>query len=210
MIKVGERLSGERQKRGLTLKEISDATKIREEFLAFIEKSDYKKLPSATYAKGFVGSYAKFLNIPEKEILALFRREFNEDKELKILPEEFTGKKDIHIHGSKIKQAAVLVILVILALFGYIAFQYRFAVISPPLKIVAPIEEAVISASTVTISGKTDPNSTIYIDDQSVSVEQDGSFKKEITVFPGKTIIKVLAVNRFGRQTTLERHIEVK
>lgn len=210
MIRVGERLSGERQKRGLTLEEVSDATKIREEFLEFIEKSDYKKLPSAAYAKGFVGSYAKFLNIPEKEILALFKREFDEEKELKVLPEGLTGEKDIPIHRSKIKQAAVFVVLIILALLGYIAFQYRFAVINPPLKIVAPIEEAVIFTSTVTISGKTDPTSTIYIDDQSVSVEQDGTFKKEISVFPGKITIKVSAVNRFGKKTTFERHIEVK
>ena len=90
------------------------------------------------------------------------------------------------------------------------AFQYRYAVISPPLKIIVPTEEAVISTSTVTISGRTDPNSTVLIDDQSVSVMQDGTFKKEITVFPGKTDVKISAVNRFGKQTTIVRHIEVK
>lgn len=210
MKKVGQRLSEERLKRGFTLFDVSDATKIREEFLEFIEKSDYKKLPSAAYVKGFIGSYAKFLSIPEKEILSLFKREFDEEKELKVLPEGLAGKKDIPIHKSKIKQAAFFVIVIILALFGYIAFQYRYAVISPPLKIIVPIEDSVVSASTITISGKTDPNSTILIDDQSISVTQDGVFKKEITVFPGKTTIKISAVNRFGKQTTIVRHIEVK
>jgi len=210
MKKVGQRLSDERLKRGLALSDVSNATKIREKFLEFIEKSEYKKLPSAAYAKGFVGSYAKFLNIPEKEILVLFKREFDEEKELKVLPEGLAGKKDIPIHRSKIKQAAVLVVLIILALFAYIAFQYRYAVISPPLKISNPLEGAIVSSSTIIIEGKTDPNSTVFIDDESVSVKQDGAFKKEKTLFSGKTTIKISAVNRFGKQTTLERHIEVK
>ena len=68
----------------------------------------------------------------------------------------------------------------------------------------------VLSSSTILVFGKTDPNSTITVNDEPVSVNQDGTFRKEISGFPGKTTITVRAVNRFGKQTTIERHVVIK
>ena len=73
MVHVGEKLSEERIRRGLTLEEVAKATKIRASFLQAIEKGEYKKLPSGTYVHGFVRNYAKFLGLPEYEILSLFK-----------------------------------------------------------------------------------------------------------------------------------------
>ena len=69
---------------------------------------------------------------------------------------------------------------------------------------------SVLSSSTILVLGKTDPNSTITVNDEPVSVNSDGTFKKEITGFPGKTTITVRAVNRFGKQTLLDRHVIIK
>lgn len=208
MIRVGQKLEEERLRRGLAIREVSEATKIREEFLAAIEKGDYKKLPSASYAQGFVRNYAKFLKMPEKETLALFRREFDEKKEFKVLPEGLVSSSGFSLRRFKMRFTAILIVL--LLLIGYIVFQYRYAIISPPLKISFPPEASVVSSSTVIVLGKTDPSSTIFVGDEQVSVSQDGNFKKEISVFPGKTTITVKAVNRFGKQTILDRHIMIK
>ena len=80
MIRAGEKLREERLKKHLTLEEVSRATKIKESFLLAIEKGEYKKLPPATYAQGFVRNYAGFLGMPEQEILAIFRREYDEEE----------------------------------------------------------------------------------------------------------------------------------
>ena len=80
MIYVGEKLYEERVKKGYSLDEVSKATKIRSSFLLAIEKGEYKKLPSSTYVHGFVRNYARFLGLPEHEILALFKRQYDEDK----------------------------------------------------------------------------------------------------------------------------------
>lgn len=210
MIKVGERLLEERLKRGLTLEDISSSTKIRKDFLAAIEKSDYKKLPSVAYAQGFIRNYAKFLKLNEKEILKLFKREIDTNKELKILPDGFSGKTDIPIKKFKIKRAVVLICLIIFSLLGYIFFQYRYAIISPPLEILSPLENSKVFSNSLTVSGKTDSNATVFINEEPVPVDQAGKFKKEIAVFPGRTTIKISSVNRFGNKTSIERHIEVK
>ena len=210
MIRAGQKLKDERQRRGLTLSEISNATKIKVEFLSAIEKGEYEKLPSASYAHGFVRNYAKFLDFAEEKILALFRREFDGKKVYKVLPEGLVGQKEMPLKRFKIRQVVYLIVILFVLLLGYIIFQYRYAIINPLLYIQSPKESEVLSSSTTNIVGRTDPNSTVFVNDESVSVNSDGTFKKEITGFPGKTTITIKAVNRFGKQSIVERHVVIK
>ena len=103
-----------------------------------------------------------------------------------------------------------VIILLAIILLGYIFFQYRYAIISPPLEVLAPTEGAVVSSRKIVVSGKTDPNATVFVNNDNVSLDSDGIFKKSINVFPGKTIIRVKAINYFGKEKIIERHIEVK
>lgn len=210
MVRAGERLYEERIKRGYTLEEVSKATKIRSSFLSDIEKGEYKKLPSGTYAHGFVRNYAKFLGLPEDELLALFKREYDEEKFLKVLPEGLLRKDDLPLKRIKFAQTFKVLILVFFVLLVYIIFQYRFAIFNPPLNVSSPKENSIISSQTILVIGKTDPNSTIFINNETASLDNDGSFKKTINVFPGRAKITIKAVNNFGRTTIKERNIEVK
>ena len=65
-------------------------------------------------------------------------------------------------------------------------------------------------SSYVKVIGKTDPNSTVFVDKDAVSVDQNGNFEKIINVFPGKTIITVKAVNKFSRETQKKIEVNVK
>lgn len=210
MVHAGEKLYQERIKRGYTLEEVSKATKIRSSFLTYIEKGEYKKLPSGTYAHGFVRNYAKFLGLPEHELLALFKREYDEEKFVKILPEGLTKKEDFPLSKIRFAQTLKVLILVFFVLLVYIIFQYRSAIFNPMLSISNPSENSIISSQTVTVVGKTDLNSTVFINNETVSLDKDGNFKKVVFVFPGKTKITVKALNNFNKITILERHIEVK
>ncbi len=210
MISASQRLYDERKRKGLTLEEVSDATKIRVEFLEAIEKGEYGKLPSASYAYGFVRNYAKFLELPEEKTLALFRREFDEKKETKVLPEGLTTKADFPVRRFKISSFVILIIFLFLLLLGYVIFQYRAAIISPPLNVTSPKESSEVSSQILVVTGKTDPASNVFINDEEVSVNSDGTFKKELNVFPGETTVTVRAVDRFGKQTIVTRHIVVK
>lgn len=210
MIRAGQKLQDERVRKGLTLQDAQKATKIKAAFLSAIEKGEYKKLPSSAYVSGFVRNYAEFLGLPKSEILALFRREFDEEKVFKVLPEGLARPSEFPINRIRFKPAVFLVLVVFFALLGYIVFQYRFAIINPKLEVIYPKEQAIISSKEVAVSGKTDPNATVYVNNTSVSLDQDGNFKKNIDLFPGKTTITIKVINRFGRETVVERHIEVK
>jgi len=209
MIRAGQRLNEQRIIKGLTIEEVSKETKIKGSYLSAIEKGEYQKLPASTYIQGFVRNYAKYLGLPEKEILALFRREFDDKKAFAVLPEGLV-KEDFPIRRIRLADTAKILIFLFLILLFYILFQYRFAIINPPLEVLSPNERAVVSSRTITVSGKTDPNATVFVNEETASLDSDGNFKKVINVFPGKIKIVIKAVNRFGKETIMERRIEVK
>jgi cytoskeletal protein RodZ len=209
MIKSGEKLQQTRIEKGLSLEDVAKATKIKTQFLSCIENGEYQKLPSASYAQGFVRNYARFLGLPDEEILALFRREFDEDKAYKVLPKGFEQRENFPLSRFKIRQAVFLSVVVLIFFIGYLLFQYRDAFLNPPLTITSP-QVGTISSSQVKIAGKTDPNSTVYVDKDAVSVDQNGNFEKVINVFPGKTTVVVRAVNKFSKQTEKDVQVNVK
>jgi len=210
MIKVGQKFQEARLRKDLSLNDVAQATKIKSNFLDAIEKGEYEKLPSVTYAQGFVRNYAKFLNMPEAETLALFRREFDEEKAIKVLPQGFSRSKDFSLSEFKLKQSLVLFFIGIFALLGYILFQYRGALVNPNVFISAPKENAIITSDTINVIGKTDPNATVFVDSFPVSVDNNGVFTKTIDVFPGKVTITVRVINKFGKETILKRNLQVK
>lgn len=67
---VGQYLKMERELRGITLDHVASVTKISPHILAFIETDQFDKLPSRTFAKGFVNAYAKSIGLnPDEAVL---------------------------------------------------------------------------------------------------------------------------------------------
>ena len=65
----GEELRREREIRGISLKEIADATKISKRFLEAIERNDHKTLPAPVFTRGFVREYARYLGLNSDDIV---------------------------------------------------------------------------------------------------------------------------------------------
>lgn len=209
MIKIGPSLAEERKRKNLSIEEVAKATKIREEFLLAIEHGNFKSLPSPTYAYGFVRNYAKFLGLPVDKTLALFRREFDERKEVEVLPKGFI-RSSYFFPKFRIGRNTILVGVVCVFILGFLFYQYRSAIFNPTLIIDKPKENEVINSLTVEIKGKTDSNATLSIENQEVPIGSNGEFMKNITVFPGSTTLNFRVENKFGRVTILKRNVLVK
>jgi cytoskeletal protein RodZ len=63
-----------RRNRGITLEQISKATKIGVRSLAAIESGDFRVLPGGIYATSYIRQYARAIDYPEDDILDLYRR----------------------------------------------------------------------------------------------------------------------------------------
>src|SRR5208337_2410577 len=69
----GENLRREREMRGVSLEEISTATKISLRFLDAIEREDFSKLPGGIFSRSFIRSYARYLGLDEERAVAEFQ-----------------------------------------------------------------------------------------------------------------------------------------
>ena len=69
----GTYLKREREARGLSLAEVSRATKVKEGLLAALEASQLDELPAPVFLRGWVTAYARVVGTNESEALTRFR-----------------------------------------------------------------------------------------------------------------------------------------
>jgi len=71
----GDHLKREREMRGVTLEEISAATRIATRFLVALENEDWPRLPGGVFNRGFIRSVARFLGLDEDSLIAEYELE---------------------------------------------------------------------------------------------------------------------------------------
>ena len=72
MQSIGERLEEERKRKGISLREAAEATKIRGDFLSSIEQNKFDFDLPDIYKRGFLKNYARYLRLDEDKIIADF------------------------------------------------------------------------------------------------------------------------------------------
>jgi len=76
MPSFGEELRRERELREITLREVSDATKISLRYLEALDRNDFKHLPGGVFNRGFVRAYAQYIGVdPEQMVTAYLHEE---------------------------------------------------------------------------------------------------------------------------------------
>ncbi len=70
MPSIGTQLKQARQARGLSIKQVVQATRIRDYYIEALEADDFSAIPSAVQVRGFLRSYADFLKLNVDEIIS--------------------------------------------------------------------------------------------------------------------------------------------
>lgn len=66
----GERLKREREMRGVSLEEVSLATRISVRYLEALEAGQWQALPGGGFNRGFIRTVARYLGMDEESVLA--------------------------------------------------------------------------------------------------------------------------------------------
>ena len=128
----GEELRREREIRGISLKEIADATKISKRFLEALERNDHKTLPAPVFTRGFVREYARYVGLNVEEMVNRYNfAAANDDriekppqveKYAKVPPRDISPKpapkRGIPPAYAKVDTNAIIVVLIVVALAG--------------------------------------------------------------------------------------------
>lgn len=119
MESFGKYLKNEREARGFSIDEISNATKISPGQLRALESDDLSSLPPAAYIKGFVKAYAKHIGLNPDEAIIRFENYLQEIDEEDNASTEFLGpatfKRDTP-HIGIVLAAGIVIGLIILFL----------------------------------------------------------------------------------------------
>lgn len=208
MKKLSEILRDKRLEQGYTLEHVEKAIKIKKDFLIAIEENRYKDLPSDTYAAGFVKNYGQYLGISEQKLMALFRRDYKTGKS-EYVP-TYRKKTYTKTKSFFFSVKGGLFIIVAGAILAYLGFQLSSLFVGPELVVSSPRHDSSVSESVVEVAGETDPYAVLEINGESTYVALDGKFKKSLYVFSGEQKIRIVAKNRFGKETVEEIRIQVE
>jgi len=204
---AGNLIRETRLKLNLSRSELGNLTRIKTNFIKAIEESDWNSLPELPVVIGFVKSISHFLDIDDNLAVALLKREYKPSKDfVKIKEPKFKRKL---IWGPRLTFLAGILI-VIFVVIGYLGLQYKKFNSPPSLVLNTPQEGQVINNDKIKVSGSTDPDATVEINNQPVIVEENGNFEEDINVSAQTTQIKVVARSRSGKTTSISRTIKVE
>lgn len=203
---IGTVIKNARRKKRLSRLRLEKETKIKKEFIKAIEEQNWSALPELPVVKGFVKNISHALDISEKRVNALLRRDYP-PKELAVNPKKGVFEKFV---WSPKLTFFLGVVIIMVAVFGYLSFQYTSFIGPPFLEVKMPREGEVIKDTKTIVSGTTNSDATISVNNQPVVVDADGVFEAEIELVDGEQEILVKARSRGGKETVVRRKIKVE
>lgn len=112
----GETLRREREMRGVSLGEISNATRISTRFLLALENEQWHELPGGVFNRGFVRSVSRFLGLDEDALMAEYALTTNDKPEMAVWATDGKGQR-------RVMPALTVALLVLLVTGGYFAWS---------------------------------------------------------------------------------------
>ncbi len=210
MKKVGIILKKARREKGIEIEEASRELKIQKKFLEALEEGNYDLFDSVVHIKGFLRNYADFLNLKPEELLAFWRREFDKQEfkpEARQLPAKpLKNPKQLITPGLA---TIVGIIILSLAFFSYLFWQYRSLTGPPKLVVDYPQDNAHLNENYIQATGKAGPTAELYINEQRISLKQDGTFSVPLALSSGLNTIVFTAKNNLGSNQEVVRTVFV-
>jgi len=122
MSSVGSYLRERRESRGVSLKEMARATRVRERYLEALEADEFSELPAVAFTKGFIRACCQVLNETPDEALRIF----SEQTGLPVALGETSGAPSRPERDSRAREP-ILITLVLLVILGVALFGLTFA-----------------------------------------------------------------------------------
>lgn len=203
------RLKEEREKRKISLDELSVKTKIIKKYLLALEECRFNDLPVAeVYQKNYLKRYVEALGIDSTSFLEQYLAEEKvTDKKSRYSFKKFTGTYWQWV-PSLLRYGLIAIIL--LAIVFYLGLQVKRIIEPPRLLIYYPPDGLVVDIPTVFIQGETNSEVEVFINGQKIMTNESGVFKEEINLSAGVNTINILAQKKHGKTTSETRYVVFK
>ena len=194
---IGNTLREARIRRGLSLADVENVTKIRSKYLEALEENDFEVLPGPTVVKGFLRSYALYLKMDPELLLHEYRSQFETHREeIGPLRTEMSQQRRTQTSAERKKKrtrrtqrgyvTAAVVAIVIIAVIAYLGARQGGK------------GPATLDAGSLTTSTSTVTSTTIAVETTSTSSTEPASTSSTVAVATttGQNVTMVLTVTQ--------------
>lgn len=210
---LGEKLRNIRSNKRATLSDVAKNTRIQVEYLEYLEQGAYDKLPADVYVRGFLKSFAEYLNVDEKDLIRSFKKERSIQQNIQKDEDRDSIPKKISLSNFSISPKIISIIIIPLLFIGMSFYLYRKLdnfISTPELIILNPETNSVVYDSQVILSGRTDEGNNVFINNQPVLVDENGNFKESLVLRVGINVISVRSINRFDKEAVRELSVDAQ
>lgn len=200
---IGKILKDARESKNITLIDLENTTKIKKDFISKIEKEDWNNLPEFPVVSGFVKNIANSLDLSVDNVNATLRRDYP-PKKLRINPKPDINNK---FTWSPKLTFAIGVSVLVLVVLGYLGLQYKKFITPPELTVNSPKQNEIITQNKIKVSGKTTTDVSLTVNNQPITLDQDGAFITIIEITKETKNLVFKATSRSGKVT--EKSIDI-
>lgn len=98
---IGERLEEARKRKGVSIREVAEATKIRGDYLHKFENNQFDLSLPEIYVRGFLRTYATFLKLPSDKIINDYKGLGIGESKTRGLARESFGRMELSVSSAK-------------------------------------------------------------------------------------------------------------
>uniref|UniRef100_B0SW88 Transcriptional regulator, XRE family n=1 Tax=Caulobacter sp. (strain K31) TaxID=366602 RepID=B0SW88_CAUSK len=140
-VDIGSALRAAREFRGLNLRDVADATRIRQSYIEALEDLRLEELPSRPFTIGYVKSYANLLGLDGDAAVARFKLDVPDDSEPLRAPVGVRHERD-----PRLGLILALGVLIVAAIVLWNVAQRAIAKDAPPTQVAQAQATAAVSA----------------------------------------------------------------
>lgn len=201
---LGESLKMVREEDGLTIAELGRRANVQPKYVAALEAGRYDQTPGPTYVRGFLRSLADVLNLSADAVVARFDAE------------PFPAKPGMHAPQKTaltLSYRAVRILglsTVVLAALVYFGLQIAHIIAPPPITLLQPTTDVVVTEPQITLEGSTKPEVDVQVNGRAIQVDDQGHFKETVDLQPGVNTLVVTARKKRSRAASITRRVLVE
>jgi len=110
-------------------------------------------------------------------------------------------------HKTRQTIKTIIISLILLLFFSYTGYEIQRVAFGPKIKVLSPVNGALVSDSFTEIKGVATNIKDISINDRKIVIDEQGNFSEKILLSYGYNAISIKAIDKFGQNT--EKIIEV-
>ena len=208
---LGEKLKQHRESIGISAEKAAREINLNARYIKQLENNDFDSLPADIYATNILKAYAQLLRLNPHTVIEKFNREKNfylktrQQKKKSLRQNKFVS---FFLNPKLIKYFFIFLILA--SIFTYIGWGVN-KIISPPFLLVkTPANNLIVEEMTINVSGQTEKEVDLYINDRPLLIDQQGDFSIDLNLQKGENIIKITAQKKHSKQSIVYRTIILK